>query len=379
MRCRQPQGSSPLRVDEPRAGRHRSRGRLLVALLVAGLAGPLGLWQMDARAEPWLLQSWNPPFDYDGKPQSIEYTPLEAATRKWRLCASYPHLKDSYWLSVNYGMTEEARRLGVALRVVEAGGYPNLDRQIAQIEGCVAAGADALIVGTVSYAGLTPLITRIAKRIPVIATVNDIDDRGITAKSAVPWTEMGRSIGAYLARAHPKGSPPVKVAWFPGPKGAGWVRFVEAGFRAAITESSAEVTATKWGDTGTEIQLILLEEVLEEHPDIDFIVGSAVTADAAVSLLRARGLTGKIKTLADYFTHAVYRGIKRGKIVAAPTDAPVLQGRLAIDQAVRALEGKLEVVHAGPRIRIIEQGNVDSMDLDASLAPAWFMPTFTVD
>lgn len=353
------------------------RRRMILALIGGFLVGGQGL--PPAKADTWQLQSWTPPFDYAAEPRAIDYTPLTRASRKWRLCASYPHLKDSYWLSVNFGMVEEAQRLGVALRIVEAGGYPNLDRQIAQIENCVAAGADALIVGPVSFSGLTELVVRTAQRIPVIATVNDMDDRGITAKAAVPWTDMGRAIGAYLAKLHPKGSPPVKVAWFPGPKGAGWVRFVEAGFRAAIAESSAEVVVTKWGDTGTEIQLILLEEVLEEHPDIDYIVGSAVTAGAAVSLLRARGLTGTIQVLADYFTHAVYRGIKREKVLAAPTDAPVLQGRLAIDQAVRALEGKLEITHAGPQIRIIDQANIDSMDLDASLAPAWFTPTFTVD
>src|SRR5690606_14147783 len=126
--------------------------------------------------------------------------------------------------------------------------------------------------------------------------------------SAVSWVEMGRSVGAWLARAHPAGGPPVRLAWFPGPEGAGWVRFVEQGFREGLAGSAAEVVVTKWGDTGAEIQVILIEEALEEHPEIDYIVGSAVTAEAAVSVLRARGLTGSIEVLATYFTHGVYRG-----------------------------------------------------------------------
>jgi protein TorT len=43
--------------------------------------------------------------------------------------------------------------------------------------------------------------------------------------------------------------------------------------------------------------------------------------------------------LSTYFTPGVYRGIVRGKIMAAPTDSPVLQGRLSVDQAVELLEG----------------------------------------
>ena len=122
-----------------------------------------------------------------------------------------------------------------------------------------------------------------------------------------------------------------------------------------------------------------MEEAIEERPDIDYIVGSAVTAEAAVSILRARKLTDQIEVVADYFTHPIYRGIKRGRILAAPTDFPVLQGRLAIDQAIRILEGKLSVKHAGPAIEMVTPENVDVIGPKASLAPASFSPTFTVE
>lgn len=328
-------------------------------------------------ATSWRLDAWEPPFDYSRPPRMIDYQPVAKAAKPWRICASYPHLKDSYWVSVNYGMVEQARSAGVRLTVVEAGGYPNLDRQIEQIKAC-SLDADALIVGTVSYEGLTPIISDIARRIPVVAAVNDIEDAGISAKSGVPWEEMGRSIGAYLAHLHPAGSKPVKVAWFPGPKGAGWVKFVEAGFREALKQSSAEIAAVKSGDTGLEIQLLLIEELLETQPDVDYIVGSAPTADAAVSILRAQGRAGQVKVLADYFTHGTYREINRGKVVAAPTDSPPLQGRIAVDQAIRAIEGTLQYRHVGPPVEVVDQSNVQTLDLERSLAPAWFKPTFEV-
>ena len=153
-----------------------------------------------------------------------------------------------------------------------------------------AAAGDILVVGTVSFEGLTRTVLEIAERMPVTAVVNDIAGPGISAKTGVSWTIMGSSIGEYMARQHPKESAPVKVAWFPGPEGSGWVPFVEAGFRQALRESSADIVVTKYGDTGREVQLILLEEALEERPDVDYIVGSAVTAEVAVSALRARGL-----------------------------------------------------------------------------------------
>lgn len=358
--------------------RYQPRSMFYLAL-TAALAAVSVACTAIAEEEHWLLETWATPFDYTSEARTIRYKPLAAASRKWRICASYPHLKDAYWLSVNYGMAEEAKRLGVVLRVVEAGGYPNLARQIAQVRECTSNNTDILVVGTVSFEGLTETVLEISKRMPVVAVVNDIADPGVSAKTGVSWITMGRRTGEYLARKHPKGSAAVKVAWFPGPTGSGWVPFVEEGFKAALKDSSAEIVVTKYGDTGKEIQLILIEEALEERPDVDYIVGSAVTAEAAVSVLRIRGLSGRIKILSDYFTHALYRGLKRRKILAAPTDFPVVQGKLGIEQAVRVLEGKLTYKHAGPAIKLVDMDNVDEIGTEGSLAPATFEPTFTVE
>lgn len=342
------------------------------ASLLALLAAP-------ALAEVWQLEARSVAFDDASAAVEISYNALERAARPWRFCVLYPHLKDAYWLSVNYGMVEEARRLGVAFDVFEAGGYPNLSRQIEQLKGCASEEFDAVILGAVSYSGLTADVERIARLKPVVAAVNDIDDSGISAKASVPWTEMGAAAGRYLAARHPSGSPPVTVAWFPGPQGAGWVKFVEAGFRATLAESSARIVMTRFGDTGTEEQVLLVEEVLEAMPDVDYLVGSGPMAEAAVPILRARGLEGKIGVVSTYLSHAVYRGLMRNRILGAPTDSPVMQGRLAIEMAVRALEGSLTVRHAGPQIVLVTPDRGGDAIIESSLAPASFVPVFTLE
>jgi protein TorT len=329
-----------------------------------------------AQAQTWRLETWSTPFDYTSDSRIFDYQPTTKASREWRLCISYPHLKDAYWLNVNYGMVQEAKRLGIAFTLVEAGGYPNLERQRQQIEQCASEGADALIVGTVSYRGLSQSIVRIAENLPVLSTVNDIEDIGISAKSGVSWTTMGEVAGEYLAQRHRAGSEPVTVAWFPGPQGAGWVDFIEAGFKRGLKDSAVEIVVTKWGDTGKEIQRTLVQEVLESHPQVDYLVGNALMAEAAISTLRNRKLENEIEVVSTYFTPAVYRGIRRGRILAAPTDAPVMQGRISIDQAVRILEGRSLVKHAGPQIQMIDQDNWQQIDISDSLAPPSFLPTF---
>ncbi|MDZ4310686.1 MAG: TMAO reductase system periplasmic protein TorT [Cypionkella sp.] len=331
-----------------------------------------------ANAESWQLDVPTVPFDDDSQTQPLLYHPLDHAAKPWRLCVLYPHLKDAYWLSVNYGMVEEATRLGVSFDLYEAGGYPNLARQIEQVKACGKRNMDALILGPVSYNGLSPAVLEIAQQMPVIASVNDMDDAGISAKSSVPWREMGAAAGRAIAARHPKGGPAVKLAWFPGPKGAGWVHFVEQGFLEALADSSAQIVATRYGDTGIEQQVLLVEDVLDRVPEVDYLVGSGPMAEAAVSILRARNLTGRIGVVSTYVSHGVYRGIKRGRILAAPTDFAVLQGRLAVELAVRAIEDNLTIRHAGPRIVTLTLENIDEVGTQETLAPASFVPVFQV-
>lgn len=336
-----------------------------------------------ASAENWYpypVQVWQPAFDMASPRTNIEYQALEKAESVHEICVSFPHMKDAYWLGVDYGVTEEAARLGVKVQVVEAGGYTELNKQISQIEDCVAAGADAVIIGAISADGLNNLVKEITGQgIPVIDVINGISSPELTAKSLVSFGEMGAKTGEYLAALHPAGSDTVKVAWFPGPAGAGWVEAGNTGFAEAIEGSAIELVETKYGDTGKEVQAKLVEDTLAVHPDLNYVVGTAVTAEAAVPILRSQGLTEQVKIAAYYFTPGVYQGIKRGQILAAPTDSTAVQGRIAVDIAVRALEGKPFEKHVGPELYVVSSENVEQFDPTSTLAPDGFKPVFRVD
>lgn len=328
---------------------------------------------------PYPVEVWET-MAMDSARSKMDYEPLEKASQPWDICVSFPHMKDAYWLGVNYGITEEAKRVGVKANVVEAGGYTELNNQISQIEDCVSAGADAVIIGAISADGLNNIIGEVRKQdIPVIDVINGISSDQVSAKSLVSFGEMGTKAGEYLAELHPEGSDAVNVAWFPGPAGAGWVEAGNDGFQGAIEGSAIEIVDTKYGDTGKEAQSQLIEDTLEANPDLDYIVGTAVTAEAAVPILRARGLTDQIKVVAYYFTPGVAQGISRGQILAAPTDSTVIQGRIAVDQAVRILEGEDYQKHVGPELQVVTQENYADFDPASTLAPDGFRPVFSVE
>lgn len=345
----------------------------MAALVPAGAASA-------AEWFPYKAEEVVPAFTADGQLKPVSYVPLQKASKKWDICVSFPHMKDAYWLGVDYGVVEEARRQGVKMHLYEAGGYTNLAKQISQLEDCVSRGANAVVIGAISADGLANVVKAFAaKKIPVIDVINGINSPDLAAKSLVSFYTMGHSAGEYLAKLHPAGSKPAKVGWFPGPAGAGWVEAGHRGFMDAVKGSALEVLEPKYGDTGKEAQSKLVEDVLQGNPDLAYVAGTAVTAEAAQGLVRSRNLQSKVKIIAYYMTPGVFEGIEKGRILGAPADSMVVQGRIAIDQAVRLLEGKEIVKHVGPKIFVVDQKNIKTVAHDSILPPSSFKPVFAVN
>jgi len=345
------------------------------------LGWTLLLLACSARADwsPLQVDVWDPPFNTQRKHSSQTYTALAKAEKKWSLCVVIPHLKDAYWMAVNYGLVEHARQLGVTLTIAAAGGYDKLDKQREQITQCLADKADALIIGSISNEGLNDLIDKFAAQgRPVIDLINGINSPKLSARAAADFYEMGKAAGDYAVQHFGQGRAQ-KLLWLPGPKGAGWAEAGDQGFRQALSASPLKIVAADWGDTGLAAQSGLISKMLDAHPDVDVIAGTAVSAEAAVQELRRRKLSERVKVLSYYFGPAVHRGIERGVMAAAPSDVPGLQARLAVDLAVRALEKKPYPRHLSAPIQLIDGANVGKIDLSGSLAPEGFRAIFSVN
>jgi len=328
--------------------------------------------------KPFPVDVWEPPFNQQRQHVLREYVPLAHATKPWRVCASIPHLKDDYWLAVNFALIQEARRLGVQLDLFEAGGYENLQTQKQQIAECVRGGAHGLILGAISAEGLNHLIASYSDRsIPVVDLINGVSSNAVAARVGADFYDMGRAAGEYLKRLTGANGKLVRIAWFPGPKGAGWVSAGDQGLRDAVKGTKITIVETSFGDTGITEQAKLINTTLDQHKDIDYIAGTAVTAEAAVHVLRERKLSERIKVISYYFGAGVHRGIQRHTIVAAPTDQPALQTRLAVNLLVRILEKRDYPKHISAPVLLVDGDSVNRFDIKSSLAPPGFRPIFS--
>lgn len=270
-----------------------------------------------------------------------------------RVCVVVPHFKDEYWLSVGFGLMEEARESGTEVLMFEAGGYHSLQRQIELLETCIARQADAILLGAVSADDprLLLAVKRAARGIPVVALVNEFRSPDLSGAVGVDWREMGLVIGQYLSRRYPAGSPPVAAALVTGPARSGWSPLLESGLRAGLEGSAVDIRFTGRSDTGLREQLVQVEAALKDVEGLQILIGSAPAIEGAMGLSASSGKPFPV-LVSTYISHSVRRGIQSGAVAAVAFDDPVEQGRMGLRAALSAVEGIRKAGIFGPEIRL---------------------------
>lgn len=315
----------------------------------------------------------------DGAQEVIDYAPLEKASKAHKICALFPHLKDSIWLAINYGLVDAAKRMGVQLNIFEAGGYENLPKQIAQFDDCLAGGYDAIVLGAISEGGLAQKLREAdAASIPVVAVLNVISEAKITGRVYPDITQMTKVSAAYAVER--MGATEAKVVTFPGPAGSGWAELFNDGFKADVASASNfEVIGERFGDAGVAAQMQLIQDALQAYPEMNVLYGGAPAIEASEGALEIAG-RDDILVVPAYENDAVHAMVKDGRIGGFAAQYPVGQARIAMDMAVRALEDKLEMPYVFPQPTVITSEQLKSMDMTATVAaPEGFSAVYAVE
>lgn len=350
--------------------------RRLIYILIACL-GTLSLFAKATSVSTWTLELRTP---YNAKIQTvktIQYHPLNSAQKPWRICALVPHLKDAYWIGIDYGLVSQARQLGIQLELFEAGSYYSKNQQLKQLKHCLNQPFDAILLGTVDPNLLERYSGQINK--PIIALVNRLDSALVTTRVGVNWYQMGWTAGHFIANSVQESPPssPVKLALLTGPKSVGGSDWVEQGLFNAIANSPIQVSSIHHADNNRDLYRDQLHDLLNDQIP-DYILGSAVAIEAAIGSLQHRHLTEQVKLVSSYLSPATLRGLFRHKVAFSSDDQVVLQGKLAIDIMVKQLEGADSFGDIGPQIQALAQGDQQPNIFKHSLAPADFYPIYRV-
>ena len=337
-----------------------------------------------------------------GEPDEEWWQAPTKANRPYNLAVLFPHLKDPFWVTVNYGIATQAKKYGVGMQLWHAGGYRNLGKQVQQMQYILdhKDQYDGLIIGAVQFQKpkLEEMYERFAQAgIPIVSVINDSYTPSIKAKALVSWEKLGYQAGKFLVD-HSQGKK-VQVLVLPGPRGTGWAPDSFSGFEAALNtldpKGNITVLPAIWGDTGDKTQRHLLRFILKRYENVDYLVSNAIAANAMITA----GPDGKmapieefkeqhpnIKIISTYITQQVYDAIAAGKVLASSTDQMKQQGMMSVDMMIKYLNGETPgskedrfPFRSGPIVPIIHQDNITQWPFLKLFGSREFQPVFKLE
>ncbi len=273
----------------------------------------------------------------------------------------------TYTLEVSYfqhsvaGAREAADEHGVKLTVLDP--RASEEKQVEQIENLIAMNVDALVVDAIDAHVVRDVVGEAVDRgIKVIAVDTDIDHPGVLSTIAVPNKERSREFGRYIAGwidAKYDGKAKIGVLLASST--------IQLERRDGFEETLSSIPESEIVDTGDgrniyERSQQEAEDMLTANPDIDVVYATGDPAlMGSIAAAEVLGLAEDIDffgwdQIPDHFVEPV----KNGTIVGFINQMPATKGRIALEQAVKALRGEEVERYIDSPIEIVTKHNIDN-------------------
>jgi TMAO reductase system protein TorT len=298
-----------------------------------------------------------------------------AQQKKITLGLSWPALTHSFWIPMYFGVTDEAKKHGVELVFMNAGGFDRLDRQISQVENLIQRHVDAILIGATSAEGVVPVVEEAARRgIAIVGLGSQPKTDKVLTRILADDYGMGRLEGEALGRSL---NGTGKVAMMSGPPGLNWTVDRANGFRETLAKQfpGMQLVAEQWTPVSRPQALRLMEDWIQRFPDLAGVyTANDDLAAGAMEAIKAAGRAGKIKVVSANPTSVGMEYLKQGLIVGHAIQQTVLQGREAVRTAVDHLNGKAVERKVITPVLLLTPENLASFDFSNVLAPEGFKP-----
>ena len=256
-------------------------------------------------------------------------------------------LNSPFFIDMEKGAQETAKRLGVNLTVQAAEREVDVDKQMQIIENLIQTGVKVLLVTPSGSKEIAPAIAKANKagiRVVVVDTRVDAKaakDAGIHVDSYVGSDnyEGGKIAGRYLVEATGGKANVGVLEGIPGHE-TGDERL--RGFREALKDAKGiKVVASQTANWERDQGFTVFQNMLEAHPEIDAVFSANdMMALGAVEAIAASGKKGKIKVVGYDAVEDARKAIADGTIVASVAQFPSEMGRAAVETADRLLKGQ---------------------------------------
>lgn len=269
-------------------------------------------------------------------------------------------LNNPFFIDMQRGAEEAARRLNVDLVVQAAERETDVDKQMQIIENLIQARVGALAVTPSGSREVVPAIGKANEaNIPVVIVDTRLDGRA-AADAAVRTVSFvgsdnyrgGQLIGEYLVKASGGSATVALLEGIPGhDTGDQRVR----GFRDAIRGAPAvEIVTSQTANWERDQGFTVFQNMLQANPAIDTVFAcNDMMALGAIEAIAIAGKTGRIRVLGFDAVEDARTAIAAGTMAATVAQFPDEMGRVAVEAAVRAMKGEPVPPETSVRIGLV--------------------------
>ena len=240
-----------------------------------------------------------------------------------------------------YASEQEAKNLGFEITLYSAGGYSNVDKQVAQVEDAITAGYDGIILHACSSSALLPAVKQaLAAGIKVVTTHVPLDE------DVCPhiWEDpegAGQDLAILLANEIGGEG---KIFMMNGPAGQLEAQECEQGFKYIMETYFPNIEISEeYVDQELSAAQQTAEDYITANPDVDgvYCFGATSAAGGMVAALKSAGFEpGEVKLAATNAVEDDLHYIDEGWVQWMQPSSHILVGKECVDMMDSLFKGE---------------------------------------
>ncbi|MEV6506214.1 substrate-binding domain-containing protein [Streptomyces sp. NPDC051642] len=278
-----------------------------------------------------------------------------STTSKPKLGLSLSTLNNPFFVQIRSGAQAEAKKLGLDLTVTDA--QNDASQQANQLQNFTSSNYGAIIVNPVDSDAASNSVKAADKaKIPVIAV-----DRGVNKAAVDTLVASDNVVGGELAAktVAEKLGGSGKIVILQGQAGTSAARERAEGFAKGLKAyPGIQVVAQQPADFDRTKGLDVMSNLLQAHPDVQGVI--AANDEMALGAIKALGSkAGKSVSVVGFDgTPDGLTAVKQGTLYASVAQQPSQLGKIAVDNALRAAQGKKVESTVKVPVKVVTKENV---------------------
>ncbi|WP_055490098.1 substrate-binding domain-containing protein [Streptomyces sp. TP-A0356] len=264
-------------------------------------------------------------------------------------------LNNPFFVQIKSGAQQEAKKLGVDLTVTDA--QNDASQQANQLQNFTSSGLGSIIVNPVDSDAAGPAVRAANKAgIPVVGVDRGVNKAKTAALVASDNIEGGRLGAKALAeKLGGKG----RIVILQGLAGTSASRERGAGFEEGLKAyPGIQVVAKQPADFDRTKGLDVMTNLLQAHPDVQGVF--AENDEMALGAIKALGSKAgtSVQVVGFDGTPDGLTAVKAGTLYASVAQQPTQLGRIAVENALRAAQGKKVEATVKVPVKVVTKENV---------------------